>query len=85
MHLGSARIAMDAVLQSHALVVAGGTNLFRYIHVENAEALWLGLLERGIHTLRFDWSKSGLRIGLPASDDELQRLDTALAEIILLA
>ncbi len=79
--LSAARGALDAVLQKRGLDVVGGTDLYRFVRVADARAVWRGLAERGIYVRRFDWCNRHLRIGLPTSDKELQRLSEALGEV----
>ncbi|MEM7293605.1 MAG: threonine-phosphate decarboxylase CobD [Pseudomonadota bacterium] len=79
--LSSARAKLDEVLTRHGLEVVGGTDLFRFVSTPSAETWWNGLAEQGIYTRRFNWCSRRLRIGLPASQDALTRLDGALERI----
>ncbi len=79
--LASARAELDRALRRHGLDVVGGTDLFRFVRTESAETSWLGLAGQGIYTRRFDWCEKSLRIGLPASDESLERLCNALRQI----
>ena len=79
--LASARAELDRVLRRHGLDVVGGTDLFRFVRTPSAESWWLGLAGQGIYTRRFDWCDKSLRIGLPASDEALERLCNALHHV----
>lgn len=76
--LQRARLALDGVLRSADLAVVGGTDLFRFVAVEDAEAMWGRLGWAGIAVRRFSWSPSRIRIGLPASAAARGRLASAL-------
>ncbi len=76
--LSAARIELDTVLTRAGLSVVGGTSLFRYVEVADAARTWYRLGEAGIAVRRFAWSAAHLRIGLPASQAELERLASAL-------
>ena len=80
--LGRARAALDLVLTRNDVRVIGGTDLYCFVEVPDAEQLWHGLAERGIYVRRFSWSDTAVRIGLPSSQTALQRFDDALREII---
>lgn len=67
-----------AVLRGAGLDDIGGTDLFRYVRVGSAPALWRQLAERGIAVRRFAEDAHHLRIGLPGSAETLDRLAEAL-------
>lgn len=77
--LRSDAAGLDAVLARHGLTVRGGTSLFRYLETPRAGEVFTLLGRAGILTRRFDDRADALRIGLPAGDAELARLDAALA------
>lgn len=70
---------IDNVLKDNGLKVLGGTFLFRYVETRNAHILWNILMEQGIYTRRFSWTERHLRIGLPADENSLKRLEAALS------
>jgi len=71
--------ALDQILQNADLSVAGGTALFRFIVDKRAQRLFKHLGEAGIFTRSFPEQPTWLRIGIPASDADLQRLKRALS------
>ncbi|MEM7706886.1 MAG: threonine-phosphate decarboxylase CobD [Pseudomonadota bacterium] len=76
--LVSARQRLDAIL-NECHEVTGGTDLFRYVSVGNAHEKWYQLCKHGIYTRRFEWSRSHLRIGLPATPEAEARLRLAMS------
>ncbi|MEM6707663.1 MAG: threonine-phosphate decarboxylase CobD [Pseudomonadota bacterium] len=72
--LAKARQALDAALHDRGIDVVGGTDLFRMIRVADAHTTWTRLCEGGIYTRRFPWTHELLRIGLPRSAEDRQRL-----------
>lgn len=70
---------MDELLSAAGVAVAGGTDLFRYVRVNDASASWHHLAARGVYVRRFDWSERHLRLGLPADAGAQGRLADALA------
>lgn len=72
--------ATDAVVGQHGLGVSGDCPLFRLVAVPDAAALFERLAQRRILTRPFDGHPDLLRIGLPADDAGLQRLDAALRD-----
>ncbi|MEM9335063.1 MAG: threonine-phosphate decarboxylase CobD [Pseudomonadota bacterium] len=76
--LAQQRGDLDAVLESNGLSIDGGTDLFRFIKTANAADCWEALAKQGIYTRLFRWSSCHLRIGLPSSEREIERLDAAL-------
>lgn len=72
------RDRLDAVLRRHGLEPQGACPLFRLVRTPDAGALFERLARRGILTRPFDYAPDWLRIGLPAEEDALARLDEAL-------
>jgi cobalamin biosynthetic protein CobC len=77
------RLAMDAaradaLMAAAGASVAGGTFLFRLYEVDDARAWQDRLARHRILTRIFPYSGSWLRLGLPGSDGEWQRLAAAL-------
>ncbi|SFO93935.1 L-threonine O-3-phosphate decarboxylase [Mesorhizobium sp. NFR06] len=70
---------LDALLGRFDVAVAGGTSLFRYLSFGEAPSLFLALGERGVLVRHFADRPQALRIGLPGSEAEWQRLEGALA------
>jgi cobalamin biosynthetic protein CobC len=75
--LAAQAAALDAVLQRHGLIVAGGTALFRYCPHPQAAAIQDRLARQGILSRTFE-EPPALRFGLPPDAAGLQRLDAAL-------
>lgn len=71
--------ALDRVLQARGLTPQGECDLFRYCLTAEAGRLYEALARQGV-LVRLLTSPSALRIGLPADDDGLLRLDRALAQ-----
>lgn len=70
---------LDALLARHGLSASGNCPLFRLIEDDRAGALFEMLAQAGILTRPFDYRPDWLRIGLPGSDTDFERLDRALA------
>lgn len=60
---------------------AGGTHLFRLYDTRHAAAAQEGLARAHVWTRRFPYSPAWLRLGIPGSHDEWDRLSEALREI----
>ncbi|TSE02317.1 threonine-phosphate decarboxylase [Mesorhizobium intechi] len=71
---------LDALFGRFGVPVVGGTVLFRYLSLPDAASLFAALGERGILLRHFNERPSVLRAGLPGSEVEWQRLESALAE-----
>jgi len=71
---------LDALFGRFGVPVAGGTTLFRYLRLAAAAGLFSALGERGILLRHFADRPHALRAGLPGSQEEWQRLESALAE-----
>lgn len=70
---------LDEVLRAHGIAVDGGTSLFRHVTDDGAQNIFRALAEAGILVRRFSDRPRELRLGLPGSEVEWQRLDAALA------
>ena len=70
---------LDRLLGRFGVPVAGGTPLFRFVAFTGAAGLFAALGERGILLRHFGTRPDVLRCGLPGSDEEWHRLETALA------
>ncbi|MBA1203796.1 threonine-phosphate decarboxylase [Pseudomonas capeferrum] len=66
------------LLDSADLSPAGGCELFQYVRIERAARLHEFLARRGILVRLFE-QPSALRLGLPATEEDWQRLGQALA------
>ena len=80
--LAEAALKLDVVLAGAGLEVIGGTSLFRLARTKDAAALFRHLGEAGIHVRRVNKYPAWLRLGLPAPEEEWQRLKTALASFV---
>ncbi|MBP0441008.1 threonine-phosphate decarboxylase CobD [Tianweitania sediminis] len=69
---------LDGLLSRHGLVIAGGTSLFRFVRSLHASALFQHLGAQGILVRPFRFDPYVLRVGLPADDTALSRLEGAL-------
>jgi len=69
---------LDALLTKAGFVLLGGTPLFRLAQHEEAAKMVERLGQHGIHVRAFPHQPHWLRFGLPGSDTEFRRLDTAL-------
>ncbi|NQV57261.1 MAG: threonine-phosphate decarboxylase [Rhodospirillales bacterium] len=77
--LASRRAQLDEFLEAAGISVIGGTDLFRLCEAENAGVLFEHLGRAGILARPFDDHPKWLRFGLPGSDENVDRLKTALA------
>ncbi|QND61078.1 threonine-phosphate decarboxylase [Mesorhizobium huakuii] len=78
--LAEAAAQLDALFGRFDVPVAGGTTLFRYVSLPDAAGLFSALGERGVLLRHFSDRPHVLRAGLPGSELEWQRLESALAE-----
>ncbi|SIO32757.1 L-threonine O-3-phosphate decarboxylase [Rhodovulum sp. ES.010] len=69
----------DALARAAGWHLVGGTALFRLYDTPDAGAAQAHLARARIWSRIFPWSSRWLRLGLPGSPDEWQRLETALA------
>lgn len=72
--------ALDAMLARLGFTPVGACPLFRLIEVADAAALFEHLAAHAILTRPFDYNPHWLRLGLPADQAALDRLDRALAD-----
>lgn len=72
--------ALDAMLVRIGIMASGACPLFRLIEVDDAMATFERLARRAILTRPFDGQPHWLRIGLPADDAALVRLEAALRD-----
>ncbi|MEM9304873.1 MAG: threonine-phosphate decarboxylase CobD [Pseudomonadota bacterium] len=79
LRLEAARRRVDGIFEMVGLAAAGGTDLFRFLAVDDASALFEALASRGVYVRRFAWSRDHLRMGLPADPAGEDRLAEALA------
>ena len=75
----SARLV--ALLTQHGLAPRGGTALFQWIRTDRAAEMHDVLARQGILTRLFD-APASLRFGLPGTENEWNRLETALRKQI---
>lgn len=68
---------LDDLMLSHGATLAGGTSLFRLYEVDDATAWQSKLAKAHIWSRVFPYSKTYLRLGLPASD-QWSQLEAAL-------
>ena len=66
--LAADAVRLDAVMRRAGAVVAGGTDLFRLYAVDDAEAWQARLAGAQIWSRIFPWSRTLIRLGLPAPD-----------------
>jgi cobalamin biosynthetic protein CobC len=78
--LMSASAQLAGLLQRRGFTPAGGCGLFQWVPHPRAAHLYDRLARCGILTRYFD-DPPGLRIGLPKTDADWSRLESALAEI----
>ena len=76
--LATAAAALDAVLDRPGFAPAGGTDLFRLVRVEDAQAVFERLGRAHILVRGFSYRRDWLRFGLPPDSAALARLDQAL-------
>jgi len=72
------RKKLDGVLLAAGLEIAGGTNLFRLVHDDQAQNIFLRLGRAGIYVRKFPEHPSWLRFGVPGTEAEFSRLEKAL-------
>jgi cobalamin biosynthetic protein CobC len=70
---------LDGMLAEHGVAVDGGTSLFRHVTAGNADDIFRALGEAGILARRFRDRPRELRLGLPGSEAEWERLAAAMA------
>jgi len=77
--LAKAAARLDGILAGHGLEIIGGTALFRLARTSIADKLFHHLGRAGILTRLFPDHASWLRFGLPAGEQDWQRLQIAMA------
>lgn len=70
---------LNDLLCGAGLVVVGGTSLFKLVRNERAPELFGHLARHGILTRVFDERPADIRFGLPSTEEEWQRLESALS------
>lgn len=80
-NLSSQARSLDHLLERHGLVPEGACPLFRLVRGSGAGELFHPLAQRAILTRPFADHPDLLRLGLPADDCGLRRLDVALTEV----
>jgi cobalamin biosynthetic protein CobC len=78
--LAGALVRLDTLFGRVGITVTGGTPLFRFIQFAGASGLFSALGERGILLRHFAGRPYVLRCGLPGSEEEWRRLESALAD-----
>jgi len=78
--LADAAARLDSLFDRFGVPVAGGTTLFRYLSLPDAAGLFSALGERGVLLRHFSGRPHVLRAGLPGSQEEWSRLESALAD-----
>ena len=69
---------LQNILARNELTVLGGTDLFQLAETKDAKTLHKHLCQNHILTRIFPYTKKWIRLGLPANETELSRLDKAL-------
>ncbi|QKC96388.1 threonine-phosphate decarboxylase CobD [Mesorhizobium sp. NZP2298] len=77
--LADAAARLDTLFDRFGVPVVGGTTLFRYLSLPDAAGLFSALGERGVLLRHFSSRPHVLRAGLPGSQEEWLRLESALA------
>lgn len=77
--LSRSRERLDRIFTKSGLHEISGVDLFRYVRIDNATAIWRELAQAGIYVRRFCWSEDHLRIGLPHNAEAEQRLAAAFS------
>ncbi|MEM9170742.1 MAG: threonine-phosphate decarboxylase CobD [Pseudomonadota bacterium] len=76
--LAAERARRDETLARAGAPAIGGTDLFRFVEVDDAYAVWETLARRGVYTRRFAWTRRHLRVGLPPDEEAYARFAAAL-------
>jgi cobalamin biosynthetic protein CobC len=69
---------LDSVLTGNGIEIAGGSSLFRFARLAEAQSLFEALGARGIWVRRFAALPDALRFGLPGGEEGFARLTEAL-------
>ncbi len=72
---------LASLLHRHGLTPVGGTALFQWVITPEADRLYRALAQQGILVRHFIAPRS-LRLGLPGSASDWERLDMALAAVV---
>ena len=75
--LAEAALHLDQIVTPH-WPLAGGTHLFRLYHTPDAQAAQAKLAHAGIWSRIFPWHPHWIRLGIPGSRDEFDRVKSAL-------
>jgi cobalamin biosynthetic protein CobC len=73
---------MNGLLKNAGLAIAGGTSLFTLVRDDRAAGLFDHLGRRGILVRIFDERPNDMRFGLPAGEEDWQRLEEALSSFV---
>ena len=73
------RKRLDAILITAGLEITGGTNLFRLVDDDRAQEIFRRLGKAGIFVRKFPERQTWLRLGVPASKSDFDRLEEALS------
>ena len=76
LQFSSARL--DRILKASNLEVIGGTSLFRLVSTNQGESIYQSLAQRGVMVRQFKFDPKWLRFGLPGSEKNWLRLESAL-------
>lgn len=71
---------LDGLFAEHGVAAAGGTSLFRFFQLEQAQTLFEIFGRHGILTRNFAGRPHDLRVGLPANSAEMKRIGLALQD-----
>ncbi len=80
--LEDSTVRLEELLTEYNLTPSGGTHLFQWVKTSNAKSVHSALARRAILT-RFFNAPVSLRIGLPANEQQWNRLESALHKINL--
>lgn len=73
---------MNGLLKNAGLAIAGGTSLFTLVRDDRAAGLFDHLGRQGILVRIFDERPNDMRFGLPAGEEDWQRLEEALSSFV---
>jgi len=69
---------LDALLAAQGFKILGGTDLFRLMGSDTADALFHHLLDHQIYVRKYTDKPEWLRFGVPGNDEDFARLEIAL-------
>jgi cobalamin biosynthetic protein CobC len=72
---------LDQIIASNGLISSGSCHLFRRVKTSDAHALFQHFCQHGILTRPFADDPHYLRLGLPADEAQMARLETALRDV----